>query len=138
MEVCTSDEWLPQRAMLQALLSGDLTDMSHPFVWGIFVLNCVYSVVVLRPARAYIYREGQIPSKVFIYIACILLWLCGEGRREGAEGGGYTGDSGKHLLEMFSETVRSCETSAVQSLSAHGLADSWASLGGWVGMACGC
>ena len=38
-------------------------------------MNCVYSVVVLRPVRAYIYREGQIPSKVFI-IACILLWLC--------------------------------------------------------------
>ena len=52
---------LTQWAMLQAPLSGETLPMClAQVVWGppiIFcAMNCVYSVVVLRPARAYIGR----------------------------------------------------------------------------------
>ena len=101
---------LTQWAMLQAPLETipmcptHLLGVPHYFCG----MNCVYSVVVLRPARAYIYREGQIP-----FYSCILgnllrcsycmysvVAVCGEGCREGSEGGS-TGDCGKHLLTMF-------------------------------------
>ena len=35
-------------------------------------------------------------------IACILLWLCGEGVGRELKGGGSIGNSGKHLMEICS------------------------------------
>ena len=68
IEVCTSGEWLPHTVgnATSTTKWGDITDVPCPSCLGVphyfCAMNCVYSVVVLRPARAYIYREGRVSS----------------------------------------------------------------------------
>ena len=79
----------------------------------------LYSVVVLRPARAYIrIRWGNsilLHSRQTSRVFSLHVFCCGcVGKGVVREPGGSTGDSGKHLFRnMFFKTVRSCETSAV-------------------------